>query len=67
MGREGNWASGERNGRSLWSDHDVELVRQLREGGMSLKEITLKMGIPYEHVCNIVYYKRRTTVTMKAA
>ncbi|CAB4182941.1 hypothetical protein UFOVP1077_30 [uncultured Caudovirales phage] len=67
MGREGNYANGERNGRARWSDHDVELVRQLRDGGMRYAEIALKMGLSINLVRDWCQYRKRCEPTHKAA
>ena len=36
------WPTGERHQKARLSDQDVELMRQLREGGMTYREIAEK-------------------------
>lgn len=41
------------------SDHDVELIRELAEGGMSYRVIAEKFEISKGTVCGIITYRRR--------
>ncbi len=50
---------GDSHGRAVFTDHEVELMRQLREGGMKLKEIAEKFETTKGHVSRICNYTRR--------
>ncbi|MDR5772093.1 MULTISPECIES: helix-turn-helix domain-containing protein [unclassified Caballeronia] len=47
------------------SDRDVELMRQLREGGMSQRDIAEKFEVSVSLVDKIVNYRRRTQMPVK--
>jgi DNA invertase Pin-like site-specific DNA recombinase len=51
---------GETHHRSKLTDHDVELIRILRESGMKLKEIAKKFECSPQNVSAIVNYQSRT-------
>lgn len=53
---------GESHGRAKLSDHEIDLVRQLREEGMSAAEIAQKMEISKRYVYKLVNYERRASV-----
>ena len=55
---------GETHHNAKLTDHDVELIRLLREGGMKLKEIAKKFECTPECVSQIVNYKSRSQVGM---
>ncbi len=48
-----------RRDRTRHSDHDVELVRELRDSGMELKVIAEKMDMSLHTVKSLVTYRRR--------
>ena len=50
---------GENHPRALISDHDVELIRKLAEGGMRYAEIAAKFEISKFTVGRICRYERR--------
>ena len=50
---------GENHPRALISDHDVELIRELAEGGMRYAEIAAKFEISKVTVGRICRYERR--------
>jgi len=54
------WRVGETHHRAKLTDHDVELIRLLREGGMKLKEIAKKFECTPENISLIVNYRTRT-------
>ena len=58
------WRVGEGHHRAKLTDHDVELIRLLREGGMKLKEIAKKFECTPENIGQIVNYKTRIQVGM---
>ena len=53
------WRTGERHQKARLSDHDVELMRQLREGGMTYREIAEKFECSLWTVRSIVTYASR--------
>jgi len=55
---------GEDHPRAKLSDHEVELMRELHEGGMSCAEIGRKFEVAKSTVSLIVNYKRRATSPM---
>ena len=55
---------GESHHRAKLTDHEVELIRLLREGGMKLKEIARKFECTPENISQIVNYKTRIHVGM---
>jgi hypothetical protein len=58
------WRVGETHHNAKLTDHDVELIRLLRDGGMKLKEIAKKFECTIECVRLIVNYKSRIQVGM---
>ena len=58
------WRVGETHHRAKLTDHDVELIRLLREGGMKVREIAKKFECTPENVSQIVNYKTRIQVGM---
>ena len=58
------WRVGESHHRAKLTDHEVELIRLLREGGMKLKEIARKFECTPENISQIVNYKTRIHVGM---
>ena len=58
------WRVGETHHNAKLTDHDVELIRLLREGGMKLKEIAKKFRCTPEYIGQIVNYKYRSQVGM---
>lgn len=53
---------GEQHPRAVLSDHEVELVHALNEGGMSLAEIARKMEVTKGSIWKIVHGYRRGQV-----
>ena len=55
---------GETHHRAKLSDHEVELIRCLREGGMKLVEIARKFECTKDYIWKIVHYRTRIGVGM---
>jgi len=55
---------GETHHNAKLSDHEVELIRLLREGGMKVKEIAKKFECTPDNSWKIVHYKSRIGVGM---
>lgn len=55
---------GERHHLAKYSDHDIELCRELHAGGLGPKIIAEKMEMPVSTVEGIVYYRIRRTPTL---
>jgi DNA invertase Pin-like site-specific DNA recombinase len=55
---------GETHHNAKLSDHEVELIRCLREGGMKVKEIAKKFECTPENISLIVNYRTRIGVGM---
>jgi DNA-binding NarL/FixJ family response regulator len=55
---------GETHHNAKLSDHEVELIRCLREGGMKVKEIAKKFECTPENISSIVNYRTRISVGM---
>jgi len=53
---------GETHGRAKLTDHEIDLVRQLKEEGMPATEIAAKMEISKRYVYKLVNYERRASV-----
>lgn len=53
---------GESHGRAKLSDHEIDLVRQLKEEGMPAGEIAAKMEISRRYVYKLVNYERRASI-----
>ncbi len=53
---------GETHGRAKLSDHEIDLVRQLKEEGMPATEIAEKMEISKRYVYKLVNFERRASV-----
>ncbi len=53
---------GETHGRAKLSDHEIDLVRQLKEEGMPATEIAEKMEISKRYVYKLANYERRASV-----
>tara|TARA_R110002012_G_scaffold170266_4_gene334610 strand:- start:249 stop:563 length:315 start_codon:yes stop_codon:yes gene_type:complete len=56
------WRVGETHHRAKLTDHDVELIRLLREGGMKVIEIARKFECTPQNISTIVNYRSRTAV-----
>jgi hypothetical protein len=56
--------TGETHHNARLTDHDVELIRLLREGGMKCVEIARKFECTPENISQIVNYKSRIGVGM---
>lgn len=50
---------GQDHGRAKLTDHEVELIRQLYDGGMTQSELVDKFEIAKSHVSRLVNYKQR--------
>ena len=55
---------GETHHRAKLSDHEVELIRCLREGGMKIVEIARKFECTTSNINEIVHYRTRIGVGM---
>jgi predicted transcriptional regulator len=56
---------GQYHQRAVLSDHDVELIRDLREEyGLSFGEIAEKFEVAKSTVADICYYRRRNTLAV---
>jgi DNA invertase Pin-like site-specific DNA recombinase len=53
---------GESHGRAKLSDHEIDLVRQLREEGMPAAEIAEKFEVSKRYVYKLANYERRACV-----
>jgi len=53
---------GESHGRAKLSDHEIELVRQLKEEGMPAKEIAEKFEVSKRYVYKLANFERRACV-----
>lgn len=53
---------GESHGRAKLSDHEIELIRQLKEQGMPAGEIAQKMECSRRYIYKLVNYERRASV-----
>lgn len=51
--------TGERHPMAVLSDHEVELMRQLRDEGMTWNWLAEKFEVPKRTVRDICTYKRR--------
>ena len=59
MYRQTGKYSGQKHHRAKLTDVDVELIRQLHESKMSIREIAKKMDVSHTTVGRIVRYERR--------
>lgn len=53
------YPSGERHHRARFTDHEIELVRQLRADGMKIGDIARKMEMARSHVWRVLHYVNR--------
>ncbi len=53
---------GESHGRARLTDHEIDLIRQLKEQGMSAATIAEKMEISKRYVYKLVNFERRASV-----
>jgi DNA-binding NarL/FixJ family response regulator len=53
---------GETHHNAKLTDHDVELIRLLREGGMKIKEIARKFECSPSNISEITNYRHRVNV-----
>ncbi len=53
---------GETHGRAKLSDHEIDLVRQLKEEGMPAPEIAEKFEVSKRYVYKLVNFERRASV-----
>ncbi len=53
---------GETHGMARLSDHEIELIRQLKEQGMPAAEIAGKFEVSKRYVYKLVNYERRASV-----
>ncbi len=54
---------GQEHPRATLTDHEVELIRQLAESGMTQTEIAAKFGVSKSCICKIVNYILRAQTT----
>ena len=59
------WRVGETHHRAKLTDHDVELIRLLREGGMKIVEIARKFECSPSNISQITNYRHRIQVGME--
>ncbi|MDO9597260.1 MAG: hypothetical protein Q7J47_06020 [Azoarcus sp.] len=57
--RKKGYQMGERHHRSRLTDHEVELVRVLREEGLSFSLLAAKFEVSKSCVVGICHYRRR--------
>lgn len=53
---------GESHGRAKLTDHEIDLMRQLKEEGMSAKEIAEKFEVSKRYVYKLVNFERRASI-----
>ncbi len=53
---------GETHGMAKLSDHEIDLVRQLKEEGMPATEISEKFEVSKRYVYKLVNYERRASM-----
>jgi transposase len=53
---------GETHGRAKLSDHEIDLVRQLKEEGMPAGEIAEKFEVSKRYVYKLVNFERRASI-----
>lgn len=53
---------GESHGRAKLTDHEIDLVRQLKEQGMPAAEIADKMEISKRYVYKLANFERRASI-----
>jgi len=53
---------GESHGRAKLSDHEIDLVRQLKEEGMPATEIAEKFEVGRRYVYKVVNFERRASI-----
>lgn len=53
---------GESHGRAKLTDHEIDLIRKLKEEGMSAAAIAEKMEISKRYVYKVVNFERRACV-----
>lgn len=63
LGLKGRYLGGN-HWSSVHSDHDIELMRQLHDDGLSMAEISRKMEINYSYLKSVLNYKNRTVLTL---
>lgn len=56
---------GQDHQKAILTDRDVELMRQLHDGGMSLSRLAIKFECSKTEVWNICNYKCRNQITNK--
>lgn len=56
---------GESHGRAKLTDHEIDLVRQLKEDGMSANDIAKKMEISKRYVYKLVNFERRASIVVE--
>lgn len=62
--RGNGWRVGGTHHNAKLTDHDVELIRQLHEGGMKCSEIARKFECSRQNISKIVNYDSRIQVGM---
>ncbi len=53
---------GETHGRAKLSDHEIDLVRQLKEEGMPAAEIAEKFEVSKRYVYKLANFERRASI-----
>lgn len=55
---------GDSHGRAKFSDHEVDMMRQLHEGGMSCRDIARKFEANDGYVSRVLRYQYRATTAI---
>ena len=58
------WRIGETHHNAKLTDHDVELIRLLKEGGMMIVEIAKKFECTPQNISAIVNYRSRISIAI---
>ncbi len=58
------WRAGENHPRAKLTDHEVEMIRQLHEQGVSYRKLAKKFDVGKSTVSSICRYRRRGRVAM---
>lgn len=57
--RKNGYPRGEKHHQAKYTDHEIELVRQLRADGLKIGEIARKMEMARSHVWRVLNYVNR--------
>lgn len=53
------WRTGESHHNAEYTDHEIELARQLRAGGMSVSEVARKLGMSKGYASRVLSHMAR--------